>query len=176
MLAWAGRLESSDLVTRLRLTCSSLASVSPCSAPADPVFLGSSSTFLRRPQGQGAMESEALCLTPASPYLRHRPNPENPSKRWGVGVAECVASGENPTAGEAGVNPVTYPRPLCLLFPHSLPGRNVLPPLPSEPYLPRSTPGHTLGIAGPVGTCGPKPVPSPAPKIRLANTTHQSTV
>ena len=54
-----------------------------------------------------AMGGEALSLNPASPYLRHRPNPENPSKRWGAGVAKCVWPWENVTEGETGVGLVT---------------------------------------------------------------------
>ena len=80
-------------------------------APVGPVFLESRSAFPRRSQGQGSVTSatggEALSLNPASPYLRHKPDPEKASKRWSVSVAKCVQTRENVTEGETGVGLVT---------------------------------------------------------------------
>lgn len=78
--------------------------------------------------------------------------------------------GENLTEGEARVNLVTYPLPLCRLFIHSLPGRNVVAPaFRSEPtpYLARSTLESTLGVAVPVGALGEESIPFLNPKVQI---------
>lgn len=85
--------------------------------------------------------------------------------------------GENLTEGEARVNLVTYPLPLCRLFIHSLPGRNVVAPaFRSEPTpcLARSTSESTLGVAVPVGTLREESVPFLTPKSQICQHFHQS--
>lgn len=96
VLAWAARPESSDLLRLLPLTEPCLASLSPmCSTSQPPVFLGSSSAFLRGRQGQGAVISAPGGAAPCLKLILHNRDPgksRKSSKRWGVGVGGCVVS------------------------------------------------------------------------------------